>query len=263
MYARDSLNHRAAKYFDCLKTTLSDGSHFMFGSYMTLIYWNWVIAFLIFCFVESHYFSFADVAFVTAKPSNPCITVTCGGFYCSMKLPSECEAEVHQYSLLRGENQTLCYHPCQWSVEVLTSAKWDNRSVGLYALANDEKIKFPVLEGGKRIDVGITKYTDHRYVPAQTSWRIESPPGGSSVYTGCGSTLNQELKQDRRCGAYRLFMDLDEVSKDPGPSIVLTSLALLSIVVFNGMVYSSFRLLVNWSAFMNSIHLHNYGPKDD
>jgi hypothetical protein len=111
--------------------------------------------------------------------------------------------------------------------------------------------------------VSVTKYADHRFAPAETSWRIESPPGGASAYTGCGSTLNQELKQDRRCGAYRLFMDVDEISKDPTPSILLSLQTLFLIPVFIVMVGLSFQALVNWSAFMHSIHLHNYGPKDE
>jgi hypothetical protein len=264
MFARDSLSHRAAKYFDCFRTALSDGSHFMFGSYMTLIFWNWVIAFILLCIVEKETISFSDVAFVTATPSQLCVNVTCGAFYCSMRLPSDCEAETHRYSLLRGETQTLCYHACQWSVEVLASAKWDNRTVGLYIQPEmGLPIKFPVLEGGKLIDVGITKYADRRFSPPQDSWRIESMAGGASTYSGCGSTLNQELKQDRRCGAYRLFMDVDEVAKDPMPSLLLKLMVRFLIFVFIVMVYFSLQLLVNWSAFMHSIHLHNYGPKDE
>lgn len=264
MCSRDSKNHRAAKYFDCFRTQLSDGTHFMFGAYMTWIFFNWILAFLMVWAVEWERLSFSNIAFVTATPNQLCVNVTCGAFYCSLRLPEDCEAETHHFALTGGESQTLCYHACQWTVEILTTANWENRSSGLYiTTASTQKIPFPILEGGKRIDVGITKYTDRRLSPPEEAWRIETLAGGAGSYLGCGSTFNQELKQGRRCGAYRMFFDGDEVTKDPTPSLVLNMVMLFLILVFITMVHFTLQQLVNWSAFINSVHLINYGPKDE
>jgi hypothetical protein len=262
MLARDSLSHRAAKYFDLFKTGFSDGYHFMFGAYLTLIFVNWAIAFIIFYIVERENFSFANVAFVTAKPTQLCANITCGGFYCSLRLPLECEAESHFFSLENGESQEICYHSCQWTAEVLTSSTFENRTAGLHIQSSTGLIQFPVLEGGKRLDVGITKYTDRRYAPPQDSWRIESLVGAAK-YPTCGLTLQTALKQDRRCGAYRLFLDVDEVSKDPMPPLLLDLQTILWVPIFIAMVHTLLFRLVQLNAFCGSVHSLNYGNKGD
>lgn len=262
MFARDSISHRAAKVFDLFKTEFSNGNHFMLGAYLTLIFINWAIAFVIVCSTERENFSFSNIAFVTAKPSQLCANITCGGFYCSMRLPSECEAESHYFSLTSGQSQELCYHSCQWTIEVLTTSTFENRTSGLHISSSSGPIQFPVLEGGKRLDIGITKYTDRRYVPPQDSWRVENLVSAAK-YPTCGSTLQKELKQDRRCGAYRLFLDVDEVTKDPMPPLLLNMQTLLLVPIFIVLVHTLLYRLVQLGAFADSVHTFNYGNKAD
>lgn len=257
------MGHRAAKYFDCFKTSFSDGTHFMFGAYLTLVFINLCLATILVCYVEHENFSFSNVAFVTAKPNQLCVNVTCGGFYCSLRLPSECQAESNVYSLLNGESQQLCRHDCQWTAEVLTTSNFENRTFGLYIMAsNGQPIPFPILEGNKRIDVGITKYADRRMSPATNSWRVENQPS-SSKYHNCGASLLPELKQDRRCGAYRLVLDDDELTKDPMPPLLLNMQTLLAIPMTLVLIHFTLQKLVNICAFMHQLHLHNYGPKSE
>jgi len=146
---------------------------------------------------------------------------------------------------------------------VLTTANFENRTGGLYILAtNGKPIPFPILEGGKRVDVGITKYADRRVSPPQDSWRIEAQPS-SAKYPTCGTSLLPQLKQDRRCGAYRLILDDDEVTKDPMPPMLLNLQTLLAIPFLIAMIHFTLQKLVDLSAFMHTLHLHNYGPKAD
>lgn len=230
---------------------------------MTLIFVNLALAIVITCIVEKENFSFADVAFVTAKPNQLCLPVTCGGFFCSLHLPSECSAPANAYSLLNGETQEICSNACKWTIEVLTTSSFENRTEGLYVMNWDgERIPFPILEGKLRIDVGIAKYADRRLSPPTDSWRIESL-GSFSKYPSCGTSLLPELKQNRRCGAYRLLFDVDEVAKDPIPAMLLDLITILLVPLFLFMIHAMLQWIVNCSAFMHALHLQNYGAKSE
>ena len=180
-----------------------------------------------------------------------CVNLTCSALYCSVTAPQVCkETPVH---LKQGESGEFCTPEsgCDWNVEVLSDASYENRSTCL-SITNPEveeqQTYFPQLENLKRQFVDITKYVNTQSGIEVIDYSIELRMRSQQM-ASCGSALPESMKVNTRCGAYSMFLSktiYETVSKKRYTSdlailifFILTSS--LTVVAVFWMLLNSYR----------------------
>jgi hypothetical protein len=180
-----------------------------------------------------------------------CVNLTCAALYCSVTAPVACkQTPVH---LKQMESAEFCSpNPgCDWNVEVLSDASFENRSTCL-AIANpqvdEQATYFPLLENMKRQFVDITKYVNTQSGLVVIDYSIALRMRSQQM-SSCGAALSESMKTNTRCGSYSMFLSntiYESLSKkrytsDLAVMVFFIMTSCLTVVAIFWMLLSSYR----------------------
>ena len=179
-----------------------------------------------------------SVALMTSSISDEplCVNLTCSALYCLFTQPSSCG--VAPKYVQTNTTLEICASEktnCDWTVEVLSAAGYDQRARTLY-IENSETgmIKtFPQLDNYKIAYVTVEKYIDTRYDYQRVDWSLQVHIE-SKLMTSC--TSFSELSSEKRCGSYVVYLSntiYDQQSK-LHYTLVVSVIGLLTMLTISG-----------------------------
>lgn len=195
-----------------------------------------------------------SVALMTSSISDEplCVELTCSALYCLFTQPDGCG--VMPKFVQTDTTLEICASEksnCDWTIEVLSNAGYDQRARTVY-IANNETgmIKsFPQLDNLKIVYVTVEKYIDTRYDYQRVDWSLQAHIE-SKLMTSC--TSFPQLDSNKRCGSYVVYLSntiYDQQSKLHYTLIVsvIGLLTMLTMAAFPIMI-GAFLDVYRWQA---------------